>query len=132
MKEYTWETTENGSELQETEPNEKSSIRQELSDEADNKPNKDLHSKEHNREEEPTSKGDTRKTADMSVVTFDIIVSEDTDENPTASNSFNQEEVRRESNPQETSHRAHIGNVGLKPKEGDDKNDIASILQQSP
>ena len=50
------------------------------------------------RKVEPTSKEDTRKTSDMSVVTLDIIVSEDTNENPTASNSLNQEEVRRDSN----------------------------------
>ena len=41
-------------------------------------------------------KRDTEKTDDMSVVTLNIIVSEDTDENPTASNSLNQERVKED------------------------------------
>ena len=75
LKEKTWGTTEDGSELQETNSNGKSSIRQDG-------------------EAEPTSKRYTRNTANISVVTFNVMVSENTDENPTALDLVNLEKAR--------------------------------------
>ena len=80
------------------------------------------------REVEPASEGDTRGTADMHVVTLNTIVSENSDEKPMALDSISQEEVNKESNPQEKSHRTHIEKLGLEPDEGEAKNYIATDL----
>ena len=62
------------------------------------------------------------------MITFDVIVSENASEKPTVLDSINLEGVRGKSNPQKTSHHAHIGNSGLKPEGGAAKDDIATVL----
>ena len=126
-KEETREITEDGSELHEIDSNRNSSIRQVLSDEADNKPNKDSHSKEYNKEE-PTAKRDARNTADISEITFDVTVSGDANEKLTVLDSINLEGVSGRSNPLETSHHERIGNSGLEPEGGAAKDNTATGL----
>ena len=69
-----------------------------------------------------------RDTADISVITFDVTVSENANEKPTVLDSINLEGVRGRSNPLETSHHEHIGNSGLEPEGGAAKDDIATGL----